>query len=307
MRCSTRRVLFVAQVFIVSRFENGAASRLRHGAHADSQVRANIDQVAEKKAMPISVATAIVDGADMQSILAESAAMEAQADAKALVATQRAAVADAAREQGEKEFEQTVSIIPKAKAALTEARAFAFEAQMHAKHAARMVAELKALPAESATEVVNLVKQQISQAAYSAAEHASAFPNVPTKAETAHMVAKRVADAIEPYHLSLLRAQKAAAEAYAKAQNAAKAVPKLVAMAKQEASQAQALQASQGGWHARQLMTQAHATMTRAAMVKATAERLYAQANDITQSLGNYQQSFIAAAERSAEESATPL
>lgn len=255
------------------------------GAHAGSlRLSSRSADVPDKEKQTLQE---VLIRADEEHAMASDAEIEAQAMARGVVASQKELLADEAREQAELDFEKARPVATVGKAALQEARTWAFMAEKSAIHARLVAAEIRRVPAEEAEKVMNFTLTRIRDAAYSAAELSVASPE--TDAQRAQKVAIAVAEAVEPVHLNLLRAQKAAAEDIQKAKNAATAVQTLAAQAHGMAAQAQAMQTAGAGLRAQLLMTQAHAKMGEAMTMKSWVEKLWGQANTINAGLGNWQ------------------
>merc|ERR1719183_2976348 len=106
---------------------------------------------------------------------------------------------------------------------------------------------------------------------------------------------------MQPYHVALLRAQKAAKQTEEKAQRAADASLKQANIAQELASQAQGMQNQGLTVEASTLMTQAHATMQGAQDLKRWAEKLWNTANSLNGGIGYYQLSMGMAANTAAK------
>eukprot|EP00929_Paragymnodinium_shiwhaense_P059840 TRINITY_DN29939_c0_g1_i1.p1 TRINITY_DN29939_c0_g1~~TRINITY_DN29939_c0_g1_i1.p1 ORF type:complete len:340 (+),score=104.16 TRINITY_DN29939_c0_g1_i1:103-1122(+) len=251
--------------------------------------------------VPLPAVTSRIDG---EMALSKSAVEEADLTSKEVLTAQREMIANMGQLQAEQEAEAGAAVLPQAKAALTEARSWAFVAQKHADHIREVAFEIKQLPKMAAENAVEVVQDKIVQAAHRAAVESVKKPETPE--ERANKVADAVAEAIEPVHLNLLRAQKAADESYNKAKEAAVSVDVLKAEAQAMAVQAQKMQASGASVKAQMLMTQAHAKLAQAQNAKLWAEKLYGQANDINQDLGRWQVRMAQVAQAAADSANAP-
>lgn len=234
--------------------------------------------------------------------MARRAEQESEVSATALYADQQLLAAQLGAEAAEAAAESDRASVPDTKAALDETRGFAIAAQLHARHAEATLEELQRLPEEAAKAAAAAVRREVRAEAYSAAEAAGRGAPAPAPAPggRARKVLERVAAAVEPYHLALLRAQKDAAEREAKARGAAAAAAGLAREAERLARAAQALQASGLAAQALQTMAAAHAAAERGVNMRQWAERLHGEAGRLQDSLG----AFVAEEEQAAASAA---
>jgi len=242
---------------------------------------------------------AVLRRAQEEVAVARSAEAESEKSSKAMVVNQQELLANMARKTATEAFKPSEPAVPEAKALVTETRRLFLEAQDHLNHIKKIAAEARNIPAVAAQQAQQAIQVKVKQEADAAATSSAVSPE-----EAKELRAKRttavVGDAVEPYHLALLRAQKGAAETYAKAKSAIATAQKLSDKAHKIAENAQALQAKGFGMQAQQQLMVAHSTMQQAANMKQWAWKLYKQANDLNNSLGHYQLSESIAATRAA-------
>lgn len=225
--------------------------------------------------------------ADQHLAVTDGANMAAQASSQALTVDQQRLVANLAWQRAQDISDKFHSEIPEAKAAVTEARFWAIEAQRHAEHAKAAAAALKNVPAEAAERAAKAIQAEIKAMAYSEAERAGT-PPADAAAIHARKVVASVAAAMQPYHLATLRAQKETATSYSKAQRAQASSVRLSQAAQAQAANAQSLQATGHPVQAMQAMAQAHATMRQAADLRTWAQKFYEQASANNGVVGQY-------------------
>jgi len=232
--------------------------------------------------------------------VARAATAVSETNAKGLLVYQQELLADMASEEAEQEYQKGLPAVPKANAAMNEVNRFLAEAQFHAAHAREVLEEARRLPATAAEEAARAIEAEVQREAYAAAEAAGSAPPE-SKEQRARRVAERVAAAMEPYHLGLLRAQKLAAQALADAQASARGAQAFAARAQQLAASAQTYQADGHAAHAQKAMALARSAMEKASSLRLKARQRYAQAEEADRSLGHYQGAMGAAAARAAE------
>lgn len=231
--------------------------------------------------MGVSMHNLAILRARQQLAAANTAAEQADLSRRSVFVSQRQLAAEMAAEEAEKLEEKDNPIVPDVKAALEETRRFAIQARLHARKAKEALHAFERLPEEVAKEAEQAMRTQIRQEAYGAAE--AAGPALPAEAKARHKrkVIERVAAAMEPYHFSLLRAQKNFELSKAKAVSAANAANRLFAEASRLAKGAQALQAVRMPGQAVQTMQLAHNTAEEGVNMRAWAEKLHAQAEEL--------------------------
>lgn len=237
---------------------------------------------------------------DEENDIAQAAQFEAQSTAGVIEPRQNELLSDMAFHTAQDDLEASSHVIPSASVALKEAQAFADTAQQHADHARLMAEQIQSAPQLAASNAVAAIEGRIRSAAHAAAVQAMTAPPAPDPLKDQRMM-NAVAEAAEPYHLGLLRAQKFVAEAYGKAYSTATMVTNLNMQAKKMANDAVALNAAGGGFQARKMMTEAHAIQEKAKNMKAWASKFYSQADDINKSLASYQAAQSAAAAEAAQ------
>jgi len=235
-----------------------------------------------------------------QLVVAQAAEAVAETSAKGMLVDQQALVASMAVETAEEDFAKGMPAAPKAKAALTAAQRFLAEAQYHANHARRVEEEMRRLPETAAQTAVQTIENEVQREAYAAAELANALPPE-TPLQRRKKFAERVAAAMEPYHLALLRAQKFVVVNYAKAKSAVSTAQRLADEAQRLASSAQRLQATGLTVQAKQTMLLAYSTMQNAGSMREWAQKLYAEAQKVNDSVGQYQLAEVQAAMQAAK------
>mmetsp|Transcript_46612 Transcript_46612/g.120692 ORF Transcript_46612/g.120692 Transcript_46612/m.120692 type:complete len:329 (-) Transcript_46612:191-1177(-) len=273
-----------------------------------SQVEAHMRAAAPeaKKAGGVLLSAAVLRRAGEQLGIAREAEVESELNAKALVANQQEIIGEMAKEKAEEAFETASTALPESRESFAEARVYAMKAQEHAEHIKKLVVEAQRIPEEAAAAAAKAIQDEVRRDAYAAAERASAGQTAVALSRP-RKVAERVAEAAEPYHLALLRAQKESTEDNAKARSAATASVSLAEKARRMAASAQVLQAQGLGLQARQLMAMAHSTMNEAVTMKAWAEKLYDTAFKIGSSIGGYQFQLASAAASAAQRVGVPV
>lgn len=220
--------------------------------------------------------------------IAKAGEAVSKATSKGVLAAQQRLAAEMALEEAAREFKKGSDAVPRGKSAAKEATFWFEEARRHAEHTREVLAEARRLPQEAAEEAAQAIEDQVRKEASAAADLAAAAPPE-TAQERATEVAKRVAAAVEPYHIGQLRAQKETAVTLAKAKGAAATYTKLVDRAQSLARDAQGEQAAGLTVRAEHTMGVAHQTMEKAVKTRAEAKELYATAEKINSSIRGYQ------------------
>jgi len=220
-------------------------------------------------------------------VLARNAEAVAASHAEGMLVDQQALIADMAVETAEDDFAKSRAAAPAARAAISQAQRFLAQAQYHADHARRVLEEFQKLPEAAAKRAMDVIEQDVRHEANAAAEIANKTPPE-TPAQRKAKFAQRVAAAMEPWHLAQLRAQKYTAETYAKAKSAVKASEHLISESMRLAQSAQRLQYNRLPMQAKQMMLLAMTTMQKAQLMRKWADKLYAQAQKVNESLGTY-------------------
>lgn len=273
LRLALWKRLFVTSIFLVT---NG------------SQAAAHL-KVASRSSTPDwpVLANVVRKRAGEELAVARSAEVLAASNAKGMLVDQQALVADMAVDKAEDDFAKSRAATPAAKAAISQAQRFLAQAQYHADHARRVLEDFKKLPEVAAERAMKTIEQDVRNEANAAAEHANKLPPE-NAAQRKAKYAQRVAAAMEPWHLALLRAQKYVVETYAKAKGAVKASERLISESTRLAQSAQRLQMTRLPMQAKQMMLLAMSTMQKAQMMREWADKLYAQAQKVNESLGAY-------------------
>lgn len=242
----------------------------------------------------------LLERAEANLVVANTAKSESEANAKDTLTTQQELVANMAQEAAEDEYDKASKAVPQANAAAKEVAVYTLEAFRHAKHAQKVAAEARDIAANAANAAAEAIRVQIQQEAYAKAEAANKTAVEDFAANKKKKIANAVAAAAEPYHIALLRAQKATQETYTKAKGCLDSAQKLAAKADEMATVASTLQANGVLVQARQMMTIAHGTMASAIKLKTWSAKLYNQANELNKSLGYYQMAMSQAAANAA-------
>jgi len=267
-----KRLLFVSILLMA----NGGQA----AAHLKVASRSNTSE------WPV-LANVVRKRAGEELVVARNAEAVAATHAEGMLVDQQALIADMAVETAEDDFAKSRAAAPAAKAAISQAQRFLAQAQYHADHARRVLEEFKELPEAAAEKAMKTIEQDVKNEANAAAEYANKLPPE-TKVQRKDKFAKRVAAAMQPWHLAELRAQKYVAETYAKAKSAVKASEQLISESMRLAQSAQRLQMTRLPVQAKQMMLFAVSTMQKAQMMRKWADELYAQAQKVNESLGAY-------------------
>mmetsp|Transcript_21144 Transcript_21144/g.66296 ORF Transcript_21144/g.66296 Transcript_21144/m.66296 type:complete len:261 (+) Transcript_21144:151-933(+) len=209
-----------------------------------------------------------------------------EATVKGILVAKQSLAAEMGFYEGELEFQKGLGTVPKAEAAAEEATRLFEEARDHAAHARAVLAEARRLPEEAAVKAARAIEEEVRQEAYAAADRAAAAP---PPEQSWKEVAEAVAEAMEPYHLGQLRAQRETAITYARAKSFAVASVNLTAEAETLAATAQAEQASGLTLQAEHTMGIARKTVEKAHEMKDHAQKLYGRAEEINDSVRGYQ------------------
>jgi len=267
-----KRLLFISIFFVA----NGGQA----AAHLKVASRSNTSD------WPV-LANVVRKRAGEELVVARNAEVVAASHAEGMLVDQQALIADMAVETAEDDFSKSRAAAPAARAAISQAQRFLAQAQYHADHARRVLEEFQKLPEAAAKRAMDAVEQDVRNEANAAAEIANKTPPE-TQAQRKAKFAKRVAAAMQPWHLAQLRAQKYVAETYAKAKSAVKASEHLISESMRLAQSAQRLQMTSLPVQAKQMMLLAMSTMQKAKLMREWADKLYAQAQKVNESLGTY-------------------
>mmetsp|Transcript_69993 Transcript_69993/g.193790 ORF Transcript_69993/g.193790 Transcript_69993/m.193790 type:complete len:369 (-) Transcript_69993:33-1139(-) len=205
--------------------------------------------------------------------------------AESFYAGQQQLVAQMAAEAAAAASEADMPAIPQTKAAVEQTRRYAIQAQLHAEHAKEMEKEFEKLPEEAAQKALQAVRSMIKREAYQAAEKAASEAQGKADARYKTRVLENTAAAMEPYHKALLRAQRRLVEDEAKARSAAGTSNALQAEARKLADRANQLQLAGLPVQAAQTMTLAHQTAEEGVNLRGWAHKLFAQAEQLQQSI----------------------
>lgn len=243
---------------------------------------------------------AVLKRAGEELAMSEISSAVALIHKQAVPVAQQELLAQMAKEAAEDSFKKGNTAVPNARAAAAETARYVRVAFMHMRHAEKMAKASRTVAAEAAHAAAAELEAQVRREAFQAAERASAAEQA-SAPQRAKKVAEQVAEAVEPYHLALLRVQKYEAEAEQKARGAARSVSRLVDKAQHFAQSAQYLQATGLTAQAQQMMVMAHSTMNQAVNLRQWALKLHKQASEINDSLGAYQQQEILAAKHAVD------
>jgi len=231
--------------------------------------------------------------------IAKAADVESEGAAESALSSQQSILAGAAQEAAEDASDAARPAVPESKASEAQAIKWARGAQRGAEDAekTRSLAETagKEAARQAAEQVMEMVRTDAIAAAVDADKKGKDY-----KATRGQRVAESVVAAMEPYHLALLRAQKASQQDYEKSKSAMDTAQQLATDGQKQAADAQALQAAGMAVQAGQMMMMAHGSMEGAKNMKAWAEKMYNTANQLQASLGHYQLSASMAASNAA-------
>lgn len=217
----------------------------------------------------------------------EAAASSASGDGEARVVAHENGV-DMLESQAEVSYEIARMSVPHARIAMEETRVSNRKTQKIALEAAAVAKQAHKIASNAATLAGQAIIDQVRSEARGEATKTAAWAKK-WKERKAIRIADAVASAQQPFHLAMLRAQKAAAQTHAKAISAMNAAKDLAENAEKMAALAQAAQANGKTYEATQLMISANGAMGGAANLKKWAENLYGVANKINSSIGDYQ------------------
>jgi len=234
---------------------------------------------------PVDLRVSVLRRAREQLAAAKEAAMESEVNSKSMLASQQQLLAMMAQDKAEDAAELDAGSVADAQEALAETRGFAIQAQLHAKHVKQLERALKKLPQEAADEAAAAIREELRTEAYTTATQAAARVAAEAPGKHAKKVMSSIAAAMEPYHLSLLRSQKQAAEDEAKARSAAVASVRLQAEAVKLAKRAQDMQSAGLTVQAGQTMSIAHETSEQSVGMRKWAEQLHVRAGQLQNSL----------------------
>lgn len=241
----------------------------------------------------------VLDRVGEQLAIAQAAEGSSEASTKESLVTQQVIVAQMGLEDAEKFAEKDVESLPNGKAALGKAQDLMLKAQYHAAHIKQLQSEIQHLPAEAAFLAAQTIAKQIDQEA-AATSKIVAQTSIETPMDKAQRIGAAVAAAAEPYHLTLLRAQKYAAVTYASSQKAAADARILANKAQTIGLKARTFQQYGQTFQAQQLMTTAREKMQEAVLSKEKADKLYALADKVNRESRVYQQAARTAAANAA-------
>jgi len=245
----------------------------------------------------------VISRAEEQLELATTASSESKNNKEEVIAMQQTMAARKSLDETLDAFDLARESVPLTRTAETNARVFQRDAENHAKGAVAVAKKAQTITIDAAKKAAAEIMVMIEQEAHKAAEDANKASQ-DWKKKRAQRVAANVASAMQPYHLSMLRAQKGAALMHAKAVGATESAQKLADKAEAMAAQAQGMQAAGLTMQAQQMMMMAHGAMNAASNLRGSAMNLYNMANKINRSVGAWQ---ISEGEAAAHAAATTL
>jgi len=237
---------------------------------------------------PIELSAAVLHRAQDNLAVAKTSDVYSSAAVWEARTTQQEILAKAAEASGEEAFNVARAAVPNSRVARDEARIFEAKAEASVVKVHDVQDAMKQVAGEAAVAAKDKIMEQVTQEAHASAEAANEKAQ-DWKKKRAERVAANVAAAIEPYHLAMLRAQKAVEVTHTKAISAAESSLKLASEAQVLASKANALQGAGLAVQAQQMMQMAHGTMQGAVNLKGWSEKMYNLANKINGGIGSYQ------------------
>jgi hypothetical protein len=223
----------------------------------------------------------VTDRADHEVALAEANAIASKVSFGEATLHELVGQADDHLQAAEDAYELARNTVPMSKQAATRARVFAFNTKKATKDAQSVPPEMKKIAPAAAKAAATAIMAQLKQEAIDEAEKKGASDAANWAATKDKMKVNAIAGAATPYHLALMRAQKAATEYKTKADLTIEGAKKLVEAAQQAASTSQVLQAGGHFVEAREYMMNAHAMMNDAVKMQGWASKFQSTAGKV--------------------------
>jgi hypothetical protein len=195
--------------------------------------------------------------------------------------------ADDSLQAAEDAYELSRDAVPMSKQAATRARVHAYNTEKAQKDAESVPPSMKTMASVAAKAAAAAIMAQLKQEAIAEAEKRGADDAANWAARKDQMAVGAVAGAAMPYHLAILRAQKAAAQYKTRADSTIEGAKKLVNAAQQAAATSQVLQSAGKFVEAREYMMNAHAMMNDAVKMQGWASKFQATAGKVGGTITN--------------------
>jgi len=195
--------------------------------------------------------------------------------------------ADDSLQAAEDAYELARNTVPMSKEAATRARVYAYNTKKAKKDAQSVPPEMKSIAPAAAQAAATAIMAQLKAEAIAEAEKRGADDAANWAATKDKMAVGAVAGAAMPYHLAIMRAQKAATQYKTRADSTIEGAKKLVAAAQQAAATSQVLQSSGKFVEAREYMMNAHAMMNDAVKMQGWAAKFQATAGKVGGTITN--------------------
>lgn len=195
--------------------------------------------------------------------------------------------ADDHLQSAEDAYELARDTVPMSKQAATRARVYAFNTKKAREDAQSVPPEMRKIAPVAAKAAATTIMAQLKAEAIAEAEKRGADDAANWAATKDKMAVGAVAGAATPYHLALMRAQKAATQFKIRADSTIESAKKLVQAAQQAAATSQVLQGAGKFVEAREYMMNAHAMMNDAVKMQGWAAKFQATAGKVGGSITN--------------------
>lgn len=229
----------------------------------------------------------VTERADHEVAMAESNAITSKVSFGEAKVHEATGLADDAVQAAEDAFELARDTVPMSKQAATRARVYAYNTEKARKDAQSVPPDMKKIAPAAAKAAAAFIMQQLKQEAIAEAEKKGADDKANWAATKDKMKVNAIAGAATPYHLAIMRAQKAASEYKTRADSTIEGAKKLVAAAQQAAATSQVLQAGGHFVEAREYMMNAHAMMNDAVKMQGWAHKFQATAGKVGGTITN--------------------
>jgi len=229
----------------------------------------------------------VTQRADHEVKVAEFAALTSKVSFGEATVHELVGKADDSLQAAEDAYELARDTVPMSKQAATRARVYAFNTQKAKKDAQSVPPEMGKIAPNSAKAAAVVIMAQLKQEAIEEAEKKGAHDAATWAATKDKMAVGAVAGAAMPYHLAMMRAQKAASQYKSRADATIEGAKKLVTAAQQAAATSQVLQAGGKFIEAREYMMNAHAMMNDAVKMQGWASKFQATAGKVGGSITN--------------------
>jgi len=229
----------------------------------------------------------VTSRADHEVAMAEANALTSKVSFGEATLHELVGQADDFLQGAEEAYDLARDTVPMSKQASTRARVYAYNTEKARQDAQSVVPEMKKIAPNAAKAAASAIMAQLKQEAIDEAEKRGASDAANWAATKDKMAVGAVAGAAMPYHLAIMRAQKAAAQYKTRADATIEGAKKLVNAAQQAAATSMALQAGGKFVEAREYMMNAHAMMNDAVKMQGWASKFQATAGKVGGSVTN--------------------